>query len=338
MSSVVPDREATDAALGLAVRAPSVHNTQPWRWRTTPDGIQLFADTARHLPATDPHRRSLIVSCGATLHHLRVALAATGWASTVEYLPDPADPTHLATLSTTRRPPTDDEIELAAAILLRRTDRRHYIPRPVPAGHIRAISSRVSACGAAVRQVPDQFLPRLAAPMRRSAAQHATDRAYQDEIARWSGPDRVHDGVPSRNAPAPFPAGEIPVRSFAEPALIDPRDRPDAALWLVVGTAHDDRLAQLRAGEAVSALLLTATGLGLATSLQTEPLGLPELRGQIRTGLLHDCAYPQAMVRVGWSPADAAPLAETPRRPVAEVLEVCGARPVGAGAEVGSAQ
>ncbi|MEU4311297.1 hypothetical protein [Nocardia sp. NPDC024068] len=322
MSCVVPDREATDAALGLAVRAPSVHNTQPWLWRTTPAGIQLFADTARHLPATDPHRRSLVVSCGATLHHMRVALAAMGWASTVEYFPDPADSTHLATIVTTRRPPTDDDIEMAGAILLRHTDRRHYIARPIPVGHIRTMASRVAACGAAVRQVPEQFLPRLAIPMRRSAAQHATDRAYQDEIARWSGPDRRYDGVPSRNAPAPFPAGEIPVRTFAEPALRDPSDHPDAAQWLVVGTAHDDRLAQLRAGEAVSALLLTATGLGLATSLQTEPLGLPDSRKEIRTGLLHDCAHPQAMVRVGWSPPTAAPLAETPRRPVAEILEV----------------
>lgn len=322
MPRTIPDREATDIALGLAVRAPSVHNTQPWRWRSTGSGIQLFADTGRQLLVTDPSLRSLVVSCGAALHHMRVALAALGWASAVDYCPDPGDPRHLATIHATRRPPTDAEIELAAAILLRRTDRRHYLPKPVPARYMRSLAAQVSARGAAVRQVPDTLLPRLATPMRHAVAEHADDRRYRAEIAYWSGRDRLTDGVPSRNAPAPRPAGEIPVRTFADPALLDPANHPDAAQWLVVGTTRDDRRAQLRAGEATSALLLTATELGLATSVQTEPLGVPDARQEIRTGLLHDCAYPQAMVRVGWSSRGAAPLTETPRRPIDEVLEV----------------
>ncbi|WP_280424001.1 Acg family FMN-binding oxidoreductase [Nocardia carnea] len=320
MFAAIPDREAIDIALGLAVRAPSVHNTQPWRWRPTPTGIQLFADYGRHLTATDPYQRALIISCGAALHHLRIALAALNWSTGVEYCPDPADPGHLATVHTTRQRPSDLQIEQAAAILLRRTDRRRYLPRPIPAGHMRALAGQVCAYGAAVRQVPDPLLPRLAGPMRHATELHSADPAYQAEIARWSGPGRATDGVPSRNAPAPRHAGEVPVRSFAQPALLDPADRPDGAQWLVVGTPRDDRRAQLRAGEAISALLLTATGLGLATSLQTEPLGMLDSRQQIRTGLLHDCAYPQAMVRVGWTSGSAAPLAETPRRPVAEVL------------------
>ncbi|MFI5720752.1 Acg family FMN-binding oxidoreductase [Nocardia sp. NPDC051750] len=322
MHSAIPDREATDIALGYAVRAPSVHNTQPWRWRPAPTGLQLFADTSRQLPATDPFQRALIISCGAALHHLRLGLATLNWSTSVDYCPDPADPAHLATVHTTRQRPTDAQIEQAAAILLRRTDRRRYLSRPIPARHIRSLAGRVSDFGAAVRQVPDPMLPRLAGPMRHAATLHSGDQEYQAEIARWSGPGRTCDGVPSRNAPAPRQAGEIPVRSFAEPTLLDPADHPDGAQWLVVGTPRDDRRAQLRAGEAISALLLTATSLGLATSLQTEPLGMLESRQEIRTQLLHDCAYPQAMVRVGWSAGHAAPLPETPRRPVREVVEV----------------
>lgn len=319
MFAALPDREALDIALGLAVRAPSVHNTQPWRWRPTSTGIQLFADCNRHLPATDPYQRALVISCGAALHHLRVALDALGWSTSVEYCPDPADTGHLATVYSARQQPSDAQIEQAAAILLRRTDRRRYVPRPIPARYIRALATQVCGYGAAIRQVPDPLLPRLAGPMRYAVDCHSADPVYQAEIARWSGPGREFDGVPSRNAPAPRLAGEIPVRSFAAPALPDLAEYPDGAQWLVVGTAHDDRRAQLRAGEAISALLLTATALGLATSMQTEPLGMLDTRRQIRTGLLHDCAYPQAMVRVGWAPGSAAPLAETPRRSVADV-------------------
>lgn len=315
------DRQTADIALNLAVRAPSIHNTQPWRWRIGRRGIDLFADTSRGLGVTDPHQRALVVSCGVVLHHLRVAFAALGWATSVERGPDPRDPDHLARIAITRRPPSDSDIELAAAILMRQTDRRHYLHRPVPARVIRALTQRAANCGAAVRQVPEPWLPRLARPMRRAAASHAVDRGYQAEIARWSGGERSIDGVPGRNAPPPRPAGEIPVRTFTDATLSDPANQPDAAVWLVVATLRDDRQAQLRAGEATSALLLAATDLGLATSLQTEPLGMSDPRQEIRASLLHDCAYPQAMVRVGWMSHTAAPLTATPRRPVADVLE-----------------
>ena len=66
------------AAVEHALRAPSVHNTQPWRWRIRPDAVELHADWNRHLVATDPDRRDLVLSCGAALHHLQVALAARG--------------------------------------------------------------------------------------------------------------------------------------------------------------------------------------------------------------------------------------------------------------------
>jgi hypothetical protein len=66
------------AVVSLATRAPSIHNSQPWQWRLADSSMHLFADTSRLLPATDPDGRDLLLSCGATLHHLRVALAAEG--------------------------------------------------------------------------------------------------------------------------------------------------------------------------------------------------------------------------------------------------------------------
>ena len=74
-----------------ALRAPSVHNTQPWRWRLGDDAVQLHADRGRHLVATDPDGRDLVLSCGAALHHLLVALAAQGVEVEVDRLPDPED-------------------------------------------------------------------------------------------------------------------------------------------------------------------------------------------------------------------------------------------------------
>jgi nitroreductase len=62
-------------AAATAGHAPSVHNTQPWRWRVHPDRLDLLAARERQLAAIDPRSRLLVLSCGAALHHAVSALA-----------------------------------------------------------------------------------------------------------------------------------------------------------------------------------------------------------------------------------------------------------------------
>src|SRR6476620_6475779 len=94
-----------ERALELALRAPSVHNTQPWRWQPRGDVIKLFADFDHRLAANDHGRRDLLISCGAALHHFLVALAHEGHDAYVTYVPDLGDDTHLATIAVTDAPP-----------------------------------------------------------------------------------------------------------------------------------------------------------------------------------------------------------------------------------------
>ncbi|SUA45265.1 Putative NAD(P)H nitroreductase RV3131/MT3217 [Nocardia africana] len=307
-------------AVEMAVRAPSVHNTQPWRWSLHEETIHLHADESRQLTVTDPAQRALLLSCGTALHHMRVALAMLGWSAQVTYLPDDTDPDHLAAITMRPRTPSARDIELAAAIAHRQSDRRRYSARPVPQALVREVSADARAYGAAARQVPPELRPELADAARVAAVRHAADPAYLHELAVWSGRHGTADGVPAANTPAPRPDDEIAKRRFESPELADPATEPEAAEWLVVCTTGDDRLARLRAGEAVSALLLSATTLGLSSSLQSEPLALPDLRAEMRRHVLSECAYPQTMVRMGWLPSGAAPLPHTPRRPVTEVI------------------
>lgn len=320
MSLATPCLDTVKAAIDMAVRAPSVHNSQPWRWRIGDSAIELYSDPDRHLVETDPQQRGLVLSCGAALHHLRVALAVLGWSAQVRYVPDPAEPDHLATIEFTPHRPRKPDFARAAALMHRRTDRRRYRWWQVSSSHIRHISAPATQFGAAARHVPSGLRPRLARPAREAARRHAGDIEYQRELAAWSGRRGSADGVPAANTPCPGADDEIPVRVFTDPVLADRTEHPDAAEWLVVCTVTDDRLARLRAGEALSAVLLTATELGLSTCLQTEPLGVPELRKDIRSHVLEDCAHPQAMIRVGWVPQGSAPLPHTPRRPLDEVL------------------
>ena len=83
LPEVTRTRAVVRAVVELACRAPSVHNTQPWIWRTTPYGVDLLADESRHLAVSDPTGRNMVISCGCALHHAQVVAAALGWETRV---------------------------------------------------------------------------------------------------------------------------------------------------------------------------------------------------------------------------------------------------------------
>ncbi|NUS42697.1 MAG: NAD(P)H nitroreductase [Mycobacteriaceae bacterium] len=321
MDSGLPDADTVRTAVAMAVLAPSVHNTQPWRWRIGDRSIHLYTDPARTLPYTDPDQRDLLLSCGLALHHLRIAFAALGWSAVVHRLPNPKDPDHLAAIELVPHRPTGSDVSLSAAIAQRRTDRRRYSSWPVPPGHLALVQERAAALGAVVRRIEPAVYGDVVDAIRTAADRHAADPDYRHELSMWSGKHSSPDGVPARNTPRRNPADELPGREFVGPALVDGTQSPDAAELLALGTASDDRGSRLRAGEALSAALLTATNIGLATCVLTEPLEIPQLRARLHADALDDGIFPQALIRIGWAPTSAAPLPATPRRAVADVLD-----------------
>lgn len=317
-----PEPAALRAVLTMATQAPSVHNSQPWRWRIGPHSISLYADPTRRLPHADPDRRNLLVSCGIALHHCVVALAANGWNAKVQRLPNPADPDHLALITVAEQPAVELDFMLAAAIGRRRTDRRTYSSWPVPWGDIALMGARAARAGVMLRQM--DAVPRLRAIVAESAARHAADPAYQSELKAWSGRRGSVVGVPVYNTPVPDPAAPIPGRPFAGAALDQPADSPatdDNGVVVALGTEVDDDLSRLRAGEATSLVLLSATAMGLATCPVTEPLEIAETREAVRAEVFGASGYPQMLMRVGWAPVHAAPLPATPRRPLSDVTD-----------------
>lgn len=321
MNSNFPDNATVRSAVSLAMRAPSVHNTQPWRWRVGEHSLQLFAEPSLHLHHADPDSRDLIVSCGAALNHCTLALAALGWQCRIHRFPNPADPYHLASIDVQRWEPTEVDIALAAAIPRRRTDRRIFSPWPVPAGDVALMGARAARMGVTIRRV--EPVADLRTALCDATRAHVDDTEYLAELAVWSGRYAATAGVPARNAPDAQPAARVPGRLFAGPALAQPVDArvdDDNGVLLALGTAGDDAPARLRAGEATSLVLLTATAVGMATCPVSEALEITATRDVIQTEVFGADAFPQMLLRVGWAPLNADPLPSTPRRALADVL------------------
>jgi nitroreductase len=319
------DRTTARGVIALANRAPSVHNSQPWHWRIGQASIHLFADPARALPATDPEGRDLRLSCGAALHHVRVALLAAGMATTVHRLPNPALPEHLAAVETQSGTPSPDDLALARAIETRRSDRRVFSSWPVPEQMLDVLISAADRQGARLmvlkREEHRYAVGRL---VEHAAVQQALTPGLASETAGWTGRTRgATEGVPAANVPAQ-PVGTVPVRRFAggeqEQGLLG-RYESDGTVLALLSTDEDQPLHQLRAGEALSAVLLAATRFGLATDPISQPLEVASTRAELRRSVLGGTAAPQVLLRLGWAPIDASTVPPTGRRPLDDTVD-----------------
>jgi nitroreductase len=318
MSTQSLDSDNLRHALELAGRAPSVHNTQPWQFVVSDTNVDLYANLQRWLPATDADRRDLMVSCGAALHHLRLALESSGLAGRTSRLPRGEESDLLALVEFVPSPASASE--LAAQIPRRRSDRRPFRHWPIPAEFLAQLVQHAADQGTVLRLIDD---PRARAALLDAFAQAETAQdevvGYNAELTVWTGLRASSEGVPARNLPDHPLSGVSAQRAF-DPGDLSSADvaGPEEDNLLVLGTASDDRLSQLRAGEALSAVLLHATRLGLASCPLSQPLEVADTRQVLRDEVLGGTLSPQIVIRLGWPQDEALP--PTPRRPVEETL------------------
>jgi len=311
--------------LELACRAPSLHNSQPWRWVFDHGILHLFAEHARVGHHTDVTGGEVILSCGAVLDHLLVASAAAGWQARIERYPDPEDHDHLAAVVFHRADAvTTHERELSEAIARRRTDRLAFMA-PEPWFKLEErLSAVLDGTVAELDVIDDSGRPALAAASRRSEEQRRGDASYRYELLWWTGHSHVSDGVPTSALPSSAEASQVDVaRDFPTYHTDDLRTTAerDHSKVLVLSTFDDSRQNVLQCGEALSRVLLECTAAGFATCTLTHMIELHASREAVRR-LIGRHAEPQVLIRVGKAAEAGAPVTHTPRRPISEVLQL----------------
>ncbi|BDN83283.1 Dinucleotide-utilizing enzyme [Mycobacterium sp. 012931] len=324
MTETMVDTEVIARAVELASRAPSLHNSQPWRWVAASGAVDLFLDPHRMVTSADDSGREAVISCGALLDHFQVAMAAAGWDSNVDLFPNPNNPDHLASIDFA----AIDEIaqarrERAEAISRRRTDRRPFRAPGDWESFEPVLRSSVDTETVTLAVLAEDARPRLAEASRLTEALRRYDDAYHHELAWWTAPSRESEGIPQSALASGTAAREVAVnRSFP----VDWRSesssagRHDHATIVVLSTPGDSRADALNCGAALSAVLLECTLAGLATCPVTHLTEMDAGRATVRE-LTGGQAEPQVLVRVGIAPTGAAPEL-TPRRPLRDVLEI----------------
>lgn len=311
--------EIVRIALEAAIRAPSLYNTQPWRFEVRGDEIDVLLDEDRVLNVVDSSGREARLSCGAAIFNMRIALLAAGSTPVVHLMPDRNRDEHLATVlirGTRRVAPADTA--LARAIMLRRSNRRPFTDRPLPTRVRRALVEAAIAEGAelVLLEHPGD-LDAVAALLRHAEHLQSEDPEYQAELMRWTPADSSRDdGVPlTAGGPRPAPGTLLTMRHYAVDASARP-DRPfeEQPLVAVLNSYTDTPLAQLRAGQSLQRVLLTATNAGVSASFLSQLVEVPSTRLALRR-LLGGQPHPQVVLRFGYGFTAPA----TPRRAVETV-------------------
>ena len=308
--------------ISMAARAPSVHNTQPWRFKAGPEAIELYADTGRKLRA-DPLGREMLISCGAAVFGLRLAVRSLGYLPVVELLPDPTRLRLLARVRPGRAAAmTAAERKMVKAVPHRHTHRGPFEPAPLPGRLLAGLQHDAVAEGATLALADQHAYGKLAAitdPATRARDRYEENRA---ELRWWTREpnDPARDGVPAHAfaGRAANRAGRLRQRDFdvgrGFGRLIEGGASPPVTAVLV--TSRDGRADWVRAGQALHRLLLHAASEWVFAALYTQPLEAAATRKLIKTSLALP-GWPQVLLQLGVARTSQ----PTARRPAAELLD-----------------
>ncbi|MDK1473919.1 nitroreductase [Streptomyces sp. 549] len=354
----VPLTEAAVTALAEdAAAAPSMHNTQPWRFRhSSADAVfAVYADLSRALPQEDADTRGLHLACGAALLNLRVGAAHRGLPAHTSLLPDPHDETLLATvdLGSGGKAGSDGEghdreghaggeggsgveadsggevdeplAQLYPAVHTRHTSRYPFLEEELPDTCRTALVAAAEQEGATLEFPGAWHLDWVMEVARRAEVRNADSRERREEMSHWTRlgaatADVATDGVPEYAFGPHQRSGQAPVRDFAGRRPVADRGTADfePTPHLALLSTPTDRPADwLRAGQAMQRVLLVATQEGLVGSFVTQALEWTDLRWPLRDPMT-GAGPVQMVLRLGYGPQGP----RTPRRPVREVLDI----------------
>jgi nitroreductase len=306
-------------AVQSAVRAPSLLNTQPWRFRLRQGALEVLADPGRRLQVADPTSWAVRLACGAAVFNLRLAFAVHGTPAQVTLRPEPSHPHLMARLVPgPPRPPTPMERQLFAAIPMRHSNRSPFWPDPVPADVRARLVDAARGEGAWLELVIGAGPVAAVAEVVQAAHRVLhRDPRYRQEMAGWIRQHPSPDGIPEGAAgPMPQPYDLLPQRPFSNRPRPPGHDFEVEPLVAVLGAAGNTAGDQLTAGEALQRVLLTAADAGLAASMFSQPIEVPAAREQLRLALGR-FGTPQMVLRIGYGQ----PGGPTPRRPITEVID-----------------
>ncbi|MBH5329495.1 nitroreductase [Eikenella sp. S3360] len=316
------NRNQLATLIDAAIRAPSGHNTQPWRFAWEADEIVISPDFSRELPAVDGNRRELFISLGCAAENLCLQASVLGYAAETRI----SGNTIRIRLHASEQMTADP---LAVYIRQRQTNRSMYNGSLIPEGYLKTALSNLPGNGIEIHlfgRQSEAFRLLAEAVMQGNAAQ-MSDPAFKAELLSWirfnkKHAERTRDGISYAALGAPnLPRwlSEPIVKFMLNAKTQNKTDRKKiaASSHLALVTSPADNLADwVATGRSLQRFLLSLTQQGIAHAYLNQPCEVSALRQKLKNELFpRSSEQPQLLLRLGY----AAPLPYAERRPLHEV-------------------
>ena len=170
-----------------AIKAPSGHNTQPWKFRLFSDHIDILPDFSRALPVVDPEHRELFVSLGCAAENLCIAATHKGWLGKVSTSSD-----GIIHIGLSRQ--EDIEAPHFEQIARRQTNRRCYDGSMIPDNALALLKKTPVEPGIGIHlfQKGTQAFDDIAALVYEGNRRQMGNPAFKAELQQWMRYNRKH--------------------------------------------------------------------------------------------------------------------------------------------------
>ncbi|MFB3924115.1 MAG: hypothetical protein ACE145_20525 [Terriglobia bacterium] len=306
----------------LASLAPSLHNSQPWKFLLQDCTIKIYPDFTRRLPVEDPDDHALFISLGCALENLLIAARHMRFVPEVDYNLNTEPHDCLTVLL--RRGSTEVEAPLFKAIPERQTTWGGYGRQRVPLGHLKELMRATEREGVyAWLLVEKEDIDPVIELARESTRIQFARKDFLRELTSWirfnRGEVEAHQdgltyaalGMPS----VPRWLGKLLINALAvaewQVRQCGKLIRTSSAM-LVFTARENNKISWVQTGRSLERMALAATSLGIRYALVNAPCQVLYVRKQLQRhlGLTED--HPLLLVRVGY----AHPMPRSPRRPV----------------------
>ncbi len=293
-----------------AIKAPSGHNTQPWKFKINQDSVEVWPDFRQALPVVDPDHRELYISLGCAVTNVRLAASQFGYRDNVEFINQSDQVVIRIKLKKTRV----EKNSLFEQIPLRQTNRQAYngqqIDQPtieklrdIP--HQKGISSYYFK-----NQEPNFETIRQAISQGNNS--QMKDPEFKQELLAWirfnqKEVSRLQNGLTYKVMGAPsMPRfiGKTIVKSFLNAKKQNQTDSEKirSSSHFVVLTSEQNSVEQwIKLGITLENLLLKLSQLKIATAFHNQPCEIKELASSLQKTLPINGEYPQIILRLGYA-------------------------------------
>lgn len=306
--------------IGYAAKAPSGHNTQPWRFSLTDNTISIKPNFDVALPVVDGNNRELYISLGCATENLLIAATHYGYEARIIQCDTTEIKVELAKNSKIAKDTLLHQIER------RQTNRSVYSGQKIGGEQLAKLQSLSS----------DIYFAEIGSPLADTLTHYIakgneiqmSDKAFREELLSWmrfngNQVSKTGDGLSNKVFGTPSLPGVVAkpiVRQFLKPNTQNKGDMKKIASsshLVLFTTKHNTVKEWIDLGQLLQRFCLTATELGIASAYCNQPCEVGSLANELQKMLPINGEYPTLILRIGY----ADPMPYSPRKKLDEVME-----------------